>query len=420
MKNILNFLIEAGRLKEMPRTGWVWLGVKNPETIAEHLFRIAFASRFLAEKRNLNVKRAVETALFHDLCEVYSGDMTSYFGLLPKNREKRVEVLKRWIRLPQKEKEKRNKRKFQEEKKSLLKLISSLEPRFKQRIMSLWLDYEKGISREGRFVKQVDKIETMIQAIEYFGVRENTPVVGWWEETEEVVEDPLLLRFLKVIEKRFYHKLKRVRDSKRLEAILELILRVGKLKRMPRSGWVLRGVRNPETIAGHTFSLTLMAWIFSKKTTHKLDEEKLLKMALCHEICEIYAGDTTPYEPILSQGKKVFKKWIRFSKKEKRAFFLKDYKKEKKALQKLLFGLTLDLKKEIIGLWDEFKGNRTREARFLHQLYTMQTLLQALLYWRKDKKFPIESWWEWAYEIISQPLALEFLKELKKKFYKRV
>ena len=78
MKNALKFLIEANKLKTVPRTGWVLMEVKNPESIADHIFRVTVATWLMAEKANLDVKRAIKIALFHDLCEVYAGDSTPF------------------------------------------------------------------------------------------------------------------------------------------------------------------------------------------------------------------------------------------------------------------------------------------------------------------------------------------------------
>ena len=104
MKEILKFLIEAGKLKKIPRTGFVWLGIKNPETIAGHIFRVAFMNWILAvsAKTKLNTKRIIQISLSHDLCEVYAGDITPYWGLLPEDKEERQKILKRWIRLDRK------------------------------------------------------------------------------------------------------------------------------------------------------------------------------------------------------------------------------------------------------------------------------------------------------------------------------
>jgi len=210
MKDFLQFLIETSTLKKTPRTGFVWLEIKNPETIGQHIFRVAIMNWVLAEKvePKLNIKKIIQISLVHDLCEVYAGDMTPYWGLLPEDKEKRKEVLKRWIRLPKKEKEKRDKEKFQKEKKALLKLTQGLDPKQKTEIINCWLEYEKLISPEGRFVRQGDKVETLLQAIEYWGTKPDTPVMGWWEEVEDLVDNPVLLEFLDQIEKKFYQNKK--------------------------------------------------------------------------------------------------------------------------------------------------------------------------------------------------------------------
>ena len=207
MEDILNFLIEVGKLKKMPRTGFVWLGIKNPETIAQHSFRVAILNWILAEKvrPKLNLEKVIKISLIHDLCEIYAGDMTPYWGLLPKDSKKRKEILKRLIRLPKKIKEKRDKKKFKEEKKSLEKSIRNLEPKLKKEIMDCWLDYERFGSREGRFVRQGDKIETLLQAKEYWKSDKASPVFGWWEEVKELVDNPILLKFLEEVEKTTTH-----------------------------------------------------------------------------------------------------------------------------------------------------------------------------------------------------------------------
>ncbi|HHE76815.1 MAG TPA: HD domain-containing protein [Candidatus Parcubacteria bacterium] len=416
MKNFLNFLIEVNKLKQVPRTGWVWLEVKHPETIADHMFRVTVFTWLLAKEGKLNEKRAIEIALFHDICEVYSGDMTPYFGLLPEDKKKRKEILKRWIRLPKEEKIKRSKEKFRIEKRSLVKLLKFLKPPLAEKILFSWLDYEKGITKEGKFVKQVDKIETLVQAIEYFGTKEDTPVVGWWEEAEELVNDPLLRDLLKVIEENFYYK-KKNKKLKNIESILDFIVKVNKLKQTPRTGWALRGIKQGETIAGHSFALAITSWVLPQTLKKRLSIERLVKMALSHELCEVFADDATPYEFLKSRQKMKFQKWIRLSQKEKKESFKKDFKKEKKALQELIKNLPQNSKKEIFLLWKDFKEQKSKEARYLNQFYVFNTLLQALLYWQEDKKFPIAPWWEWAFERVESSEVLELLKELKKRFY---
>lgn len=435
MKNILNFLIEVGKLKKMPRTGFVWLGIKKPETIAQHSFRVAIMNWILGDKvrPKLNLEKVIKISLIHDLCEVYAGDMTPYWGLLPKDSKKRKEILKKWIRLPKKIKGERDKEKFKKEKKSLEKLIKNLEPRLKKEIMDYWLDYERFGSREGRFVRQGDKIETLLQAKEYWKSDKSSPVFGWWEEVEELVDNSILFKFLEEVE----------RKSKKKTSfgnILDFLIKINKLKQMPRTGLVFRGVKNPETIAEQTFRTALMAWSLGERK--RINMERVLKMALVHEICEVYTNDATPYDHLLPRPREELKKiclnpskfpkkereeiieylremykiWPKFPKKEKEKIFQKDYKNEKKALEKLSSKLPPSLRKEIIDLWDDFKRQITKEGKFVNQVYWTQTYFQALEYLQEDPEFPIRAWREQMIQTVADPILLEFFKELEEKF----
>ena len=56
MDEIIKFFIEIGKLKGMPRRGWVIREVKNPESIAEHIFRVAIMSWVLADRKDKKLK----------------------------------------------------------------------------------------------------------------------------------------------------------------------------------------------------------------------------------------------------------------------------------------------------------------------------------------------------------------------------
>ncbi len=102
--------------------------------------------------------------------------------------------------------------------------------------------------------------------------------------------------------------------------------------------------------------------------------------------------------------------------KEKEKRFLGDYKKEKRALEKITLELPVSLKKEIINLWSECKKRKTPEGRFVNQVYWLVTYLQALQYFKKDKKFPILAWYEQMREFIEDPILLELMRETERKF----
>ena len=206
MKDLLNFLIEVGKLKRKPRRGWQVHQFKNPETTAEHIFRTAIASWVLGRRKNLNQERVIKLALVHDLCEVYAPDITPYDPLLPKDKAKALEVLKKWPKFTPELKLKRYNEKYKTESVSLDKLISSLPSGLRAEVKNLWLDFEKGLTKEGRFVKQIDKAENLLQGMEYGKKYGKIQKKLWMRWAKEILDDSTAIEFMKEIEDKFCKK----------------------------------------------------------------------------------------------------------------------------------------------------------------------------------------------------------------------
>lgn len=204
MRELTDFFTQAGRLKGMPRRGWVINGISEPESIAEHTFRATLMAWILgARKKNLNIERVIKMALIHDLCEIYAGDATPYDRILDKSPRKRKEIMKTWPRFSTQEKIKFIKNKYKKEKKGLEKLISGLPGNLKNEIKNLWLDYEGGLTPEGRFFRQTDRIENLLQALEYWEVHKKPPQKPWWLWAREFFDDPLLLECMEDMKDKF-------------------------------------------------------------------------------------------------------------------------------------------------------------------------------------------------------------------------
>ncbi len=180
MKELVDFFNKIGKLKGMPRRGWVINDIKNPESIAEHTFRATIMAWILGKKKKgLNIERILKMALIHDLCEIYAGDTTPYDPVLPKNKKRRLELMKTWPRFSNSQREKIVREKYGREKKALEKVISKLPSDLKEEIKSLWLDYEKGLTPEGRFFRQTDRMESFLQALEYWKKYKKPPQKPW-------------------------------------------------------------------------------------------------------------------------------------------------------------------------------------------------------------------------------------------------
>jgi putative hydrolases of HD superfamily len=139
---ILEFARILGKLKKIKRTGWVLLGVKNPESVADHIFRVSVLTLFLAPK-NIDRDKAVKIALIHDLAEAKIGDVIKYSNneTLPGLKEK-----------------------LSKERNAMQKLLSSISA---EEFLPLYDEYAANRTPEARFVKQIDKLERAIQAVEY-------------------------------------------------------------------------------------------------------------------------------------------------------------------------------------------------------------------------------------------------------------
>ncbi len=135
----------AARLKVEPRRGWKQISrIKRVESVADHSFGVAVLSLFEGAKRGYNVERMLTLALIHDLEEAITGDLTPE----DKNRlrSKKVRSLRKAARTQ----------------------IASIIP-MEQRVQyaRMWRDLETGRTREARLVKDLDKLEMLLQARRY-------------------------------------------------------------------------------------------------------------------------------------------------------------------------------------------------------------------------------------------------------------
>jgi len=75
---IVKLLFETGSLKLIPRSGWFKIGIKEPESVAEHSFRTALISFIIAKKETASLDIALKSAflgLIHDLHESRTLDL---------------------------------------------------------------------------------------------------------------------------------------------------------------------------------------------------------------------------------------------------------------------------------------------------------------------------------------------------------
>src|SRR4030042_15344 len=262
MEEFIKFFVEVGRLKTIQRRGWLLRGINNPESVADHAFRVLILAWVFGKERNLNIKRLLKLALVHSLSAVYIDYISPYDKLLElKNRK---EIIKRYpalaLRAPIDQKGKIAKQRLEEEKKAMEKLTRNLPEPINHEINYLWLEFQQRSSREAKFLRALDKIENLIQAYEYKDNVKEDILTPFLVQIKEFTYDKQLLRFIESLLKYISGGRKAVKNKKDINTI-EFLLEVGKLKEIKRVGWIYGGAREEETesIAAHTFRLAFMA-----------------------------------------------------------------------------------------------------------------------------------------------------------------
>ncbi len=140
-KAVVQFFIELGMLKRMPRSGWTRAGIQNPETVASHSYRTAMIAWALAKFLNADADKVVKMGLLHDLEEARTGDL----DFVMKNYQ------------------------MNEKKAKAYSDILKNSP-FAAEALSLVLELSQKNSLEAKIVKDADQLDLLLQSIEYENV----------------------------------------------------------------------------------------------------------------------------------------------------------------------------------------------------------------------------------------------------------
>jgi len=420
MEEYIKFFIELGKLKTIQRRGWLLRGIKNPESVADHAFRVLILTWIFGKETNLNIKRLLKLALVHSLSAVYIDYISPYNILL--DLKGRKEIIKKYpalaLRAPVDQKGKIAKKRFEEEKKAVEKLTKHLPESINHEIKYLWADFQQRSSREAKFLRALDKIENLIQAFEYKDKVKEDILTSFLVQIREVTYDKRLLKFIENLEI-YIRKGKGAVKNKLDRNLIEFILKIGKLKEVKRKGWILRGVKNPESIASHSFLVAFSSWVFSR--SRRLDQEAMIVMSLLHNVFSAEIGDHTPHDVFLEKLKDIDRvietfPWIGL-KQEKEIIMRDTLQKESDAIDLLLKYLPHYQRHELKYLWLEFKTGTSREGRYTRQVDHIETVLQAMEYHKEDKNISPTSFWLGLKEVVDDPTLLRFVEALDKHYY---
>ena len=165
--SLLFWLDQVNHLKQLPRTGWLFAGVTQVESVAEHCYAVTMLALALAETINsdwsvqgldrpLIIAQVTQVALVHDLAESVLTD-------LPKRS---ADLLGRDV-------------KHAAEAHALVQLLADVPNA--ALYQQYWVDYATAATPEARLVRDADKLEMVHQALCYER-RGHTNLQEFWSD----------------------------------------------------------------------------------------------------------------------------------------------------------------------------------------------------------------------------------------------
>jgi putative hydrolase of HD superfamily len=176
------------------------------------------------------------------------------------------------------------------------------------------------------------------------------------------------------------------------DAELDAVLSALALKDERRTGWQLRGVDEPETVAGHTWGVAYLCLLYAERAG--VDPDRAVRLAVVHDLAEAETGDEpTRADSTVEQPDS--------DRKEAR---------ERAAIAELLGPFERDGDTTVAGssstgdsddqsatasnshraAWEEYEERSSPEAQFVKDMDLVDMCFQALYYEREGRYDPTE------------------------------
>lgn len=145
----LSFFHMLERLKTTKREGWRRFGIERGESISDHMYRMSIISMFappsLAARVDLN--KCMKMCLIHDMAELLVGDITPVDGVVKSEKSRRESLTMDFLT------------------KNLFG--NKDDAAVGKEIRDIWNEYEESKTLDSHYVHDVDKMELLLQMMEY-------------------------------------------------------------------------------------------------------------------------------------------------------------------------------------------------------------------------------------------------------------
>ncbi len=176
--------------------------------------------------------------------------------------------------------------------------------------------------------------------------------------------------------------------------LITMLDRVQDLKLLPRTGWLLAGIAVPESVAEHSFGVTMLTlWMAetinadSVAGLPEIDVDRAVRLALIHDLAESVLTDLPKRSATLlgTEAK---------------------YAAEAAALEEILAELPLASKYR--ALWNEYEAASSPEALLVKDADKLEMVYQALRYGQRGHRNLADFWqgYHWNYPLSSEIFAV--------------
>ncbi|PFH59952.1 hypothetical protein XA68_11661 [Ophiocordyceps unilateralis] len=145
----LAFFHMLERLKTTKREGWRRFGILEGESISDHMYRMSMISMLAPASLSprLNLGKCIKMCLIHDMAELLVGDITPKDGVAKPEKHRREASTMDFLTED---------------------LLGGVEGGVAgEEIRAIWQEYEDSQTLDSKFVHDVDKMELLLQMVEY-------------------------------------------------------------------------------------------------------------------------------------------------------------------------------------------------------------------------------------------------------------
>jgi putative hydrolase of HD superfamily len=141
--------------------------------------------------------------------------------------------------------------------------------------------------------------------------------------------------------------------------LVELYFAFCHLKQLFRQGWLRVGIPEArcESVAEHSFAVAVLALLVSEERFPDLDAARVVKIALIHDLAEVFAGDITMHDGVTKEEKE---------------------RLERESMTRLFAGVPGG--ERYLALWEEYEAQGSREAVLVRQMDRLEMALQGCVY----------------------------------------